>query len=64
MLVRGLESDIVSDEGVAHLRTLLPTLEVADVAAGHMVAGDNNDSFNTAITRFLARHLPAPQAAG
>lgn len=65
LLVRGLNSDIVTDAGVARLRELLPALEVANVAAaGHMVAGDDNDSFNAAILRFLARHMPAPQSVG
>lgn len=58
LLVRGLQSDIVSDEGVAELRATLPGLEVVDVSgAGHMVAGDKNDAFNAAVLSFLARHL-------
>ncbi|MDP3294354.1 MAG: alpha/beta hydrolase [Nevskia sp.] len=49
LLVRGLESDIVSEDSVAEFRTYLPALEVCDVAAaGHMVAGDRNDAFTTA----------------
>jgi pimeloyl-ACP methyl ester carboxylesterase len=66
LLVRGLRSDIVSDAGVAELRTHLPQLEVLDVAgAGHMVAGDKNDAFNAGVLAFLQRHLPsgAPDAA-
>ena len=32
-------------------------LEVVDVAgAGHMVAGDKNDVFNTAVIDFVQRH--------
>ncbi|MCC2980929.1 alpha/beta fold hydrolase [Sphingomonas sp. IC4-52] len=63
MLVRGLSSDIVSDESVAAFRALLPWAEVADVAgAGHMIAGDRNDAFNAAILDFLARHLPVQTA--
>lgn len=57
-LVRGLKSDVVSDEGVARFRALIPDLEVFDVGgAGHMVAGDNNDAFEAAVLSFLARHL-------
>ena len=59
LLVRGLSSDVVSDAGVRAFQTLLPALEVADVAgAGHMVAGDRNDAFNAGVLDFLDRHLP------
>lgn len=59
LLVRGLQSEVVSDSGVAQLRSLLPHLEVVDVGgAGHMVAGDRNDAFNTGVIDFLGRHLP------
>jgi pimeloyl-ACP methyl ester carboxylesterase len=58
LLVRGLHSDIVSDAGIAELKTYLPQLEVFDVAAaGHMIAGDKNDVFNFAVLEFLARHV-------
>lgn len=61
LLVRGLQSDIVSDAGVEELRAQMPGLEVCDVAgAGHMVVGDRNDVFNQAVTDFLRRHLPLP----
>lgn len=63
MLIRGLRSDIVSDAGVAAFRTMIPQLEVVDVAgAGHMVAGDRNDAFNRGVIEFLARTLPVVQA--
>ncbi len=59
MLVRGLNSDVVSDAGVEAFRAQLPELEVANVGgAGHMVAGDRNDMFNASVIEFLARHLP------
>ncbi len=59
LLVRGLSSDIVSDESVAAFRDLLPWAEVANVAgAGHMIAGDRNDAFNKAVLGFLACHMP------
>lgn len=58
-LVRGLQSDVVSDAGVEELRGIMPRLEVYDVAkAGHMVAGDRNDAFNQAVSDFLSRHAP------
>jgi pimeloyl-ACP methyl ester carboxylesterase len=60
LLVRGLESDIVGEAGVASLRADMPQLEVLDIAgAGHMVAGDRNDVFNAGILAFLERRLPA-----
>lgn len=59
LLVRGMESEIVSEAGVAELRMHLPQVEVFDVAnAGHMVAGDRNDIFNDGILGFLAQHCP------
>jgi pimeloyl-ACP methyl ester carboxylesterase len=62
LLVRGLRSDVVSDASVADFRALLPTIEVFDVAAaGHMVAGDDNDSFNRATMQFLSRNFPSRQ---
>ncbi len=61
-LVRGGESDVVNDSGVDDLRTALPQLEVFDVAgAGHMVAGDRNDVFNSGVLNFLLRTVPPPE---
>ena len=58
LLVRGLQSDIVSDEGIAQLKKRLPQLEVMDVSgAGHMVAGDKNDAFNEGVIAFLQQHM-------
>jgi pimeloyl-ACP methyl ester carboxylesterase len=57
MLVKGAESDIVSDETVAHMRELMPHADYVDISgAGHMVAGDRNDAFNSAIFTFLEKH--------
>ncbi len=59
LLVRGLDSDLVSQAGVTALQADIPQLEVLDIAgAGHMVAGDRNDVFNTGILDFLERRLP------
>jgi len=61
LLVRGMKSDIVTDDGVADLRRRIPHLEIADIrGAGHMVAGDRNDEFNAAVIDFLSRTMPAP----
>lgn len=57
MLIRGMQSDIVDDDGVADLMRFLPQVEIFDVAeAGHMVAGHNNSAFAAAVTRFVERH--------
>jgi pimeloyl-ACP methyl ester carboxylesterase len=59
LLVRGLQSDIVTEEGIAEFKRALPGLEVYDVlGAGHMVAGDRNDAFNRGVIKFLRRHIP------
>ncbi|HEY9547579.1 MAG TPA: alpha/beta hydrolase [Solimonas sp.] len=59
LLVRGMQSDIVSEAGVQEFREHLPALEVYDVVgAGHMVAGDRNDAFNDGVIGFLQRHRP------
>jgi pimeloyl-ACP methyl ester carboxylesterase len=64
-LIRGLSSDIVSDDSVARFRAQLPWAEVANVAgAGHMIAGDRNDAFNNAMLDFLTRYMPAHAAGG
>jgi pimeloyl-ACP methyl ester carboxylesterase len=60
MLVRGLMSDVVTDDTVAELRQQLPALEVCEIGgAGHMVAGDRNDVFAKAVVSFLSRSMPA-----
>jgi pimeloyl-ACP methyl ester carboxylesterase len=65
LLVRGLNSDIVSDEGISELRGWFPQTEIFDVAgAGHMVAGDKNDEFNSGVVAFLSRHLALAAQTG
>ncbi|MFC5697460.1 alpha/beta fold hydrolase [Pseudomonas sp. GCM10022186] len=54
LLVRGKQSDVVSHEGASQLLELIPHARCVDVeGAGHMVAGDRNDIFNSAILAFL-----------
>jgi pimeloyl-ACP methyl ester carboxylesterase len=54
LLVRGGSSDLLSEEGAAAMRALVPHAKQVDVAgAGHMVAGDRNDRFNAAVVEFL-----------
>lgn len=56
LLVRGLLSDIVDDEGIAHLRALVPQVEVIDIAdAAHTAATDDNDAFVASVLAFASR---------
>jgi pimeloyl-ACP methyl ester carboxylesterase len=57
LLVRGKVSDLVSPERATAFLERFPTVEYVDVAgAGHMVAGDRNDAFTSAVLDFLERH--------
>jgi len=59
LLVRGRESDILSDHGVREFLSHLPNAQYVDVGgAGHMVAGDRNDAFTESVRGFLARAVP------
>jgi len=54
LIVRGAHSDIVSEAGLADMLQLVPQAQTADVqAAGHMVAGDDNDIFAARLEAFL-----------
>ncbi|MEV0766756.1 alpha/beta hydrolase [Nocardia salmonicida] len=60
LLVRGQLSDVVSDEGVAEMRELIPHALVTDVReVGHMVAGDDNNVFTENLLDYLDSSLPA-----
>ncbi|WP_258081403.1 alpha/beta fold hydrolase [Nocardia nova] len=60
LLVRGQLSDVVSDEGVAEMRELIPHSQVIDVReVGHMVAGDDNDVFTASLIDYLDSSLSA-----
>ncbi len=55
LLVRGRMSDVVSEEGARRFLAQVPDVSYVDVAdAAHMVVGDKNDVFRTAVTDFLA----------
>ena len=59
LLVRGRQSDLLSEDGARRFLELVPHAEFVDVAGtGHMVAGDDNDAFTAAVTEFLGRHHP------
>ncbi|MCG2634158.1 MAG: alpha/beta hydrolase [Gammaproteobacteria bacterium] len=54
LLVRGGSSDVVSESGAQEFLDAVPHAQYVDVAgAGHMVAGDRNDQFSTAVVNFL-----------
>ena len=56
MLVRGGSSELVQEAHAKEFLELVPHAEYVDVAnAGHMVAGDANDHFSTAVIDFLTR---------
>jgi pimeloyl-ACP methyl ester carboxylesterase len=60
LLIRGRQSDVLSEAGARHLVELVPHARYVDVGgAGHMVAGDRNDAFNDAVVEFLRQELPA-----
>ena len=65
MLVRGLLSDVVTQEGVDQLLESVPGSTVVDVAgAAHMIAGDRNDAFSDAVLDVPARaHPPGHRVA-
>ena len=59
LLVRGGLSDVLSAEGAAAFIESCPHAEYVNISgAGHMVAGDRNDVFGTAVVDFLSRTVP------
>lgn len=55
LLVRGRQSDLLSEQGAHHFLELVPHAGYVDVAdAGHMVVGDRNDVFAAAVLEFVA----------
>ncbi len=60
LLIRGAESDLVSPESVQEFLAAVPHAGYVDVSGtGHMVAGDDNDAFTTAVLDFLHEHVAA-----
>ena len=58
LLVRGRESDTLSEEAAAEFLAAVPHARYADVAgARHMVTGDRNDVFANAVVTFLDEEL-------
>jgi pimeloyl-ACP methyl ester carboxylesterase len=56
LVVRGEQSDVLTKESLDEVTRLIPGAEVTEVpGAGHMVAGDRNDEFYDAMSKFLQR---------
>jgi pimeloyl-ACP methyl ester carboxylesterase len=54
LLIRGYQSDVLSDEGARELLDLVPHAHYVVLnQAGHMVAGDRNTVFSEAVLDFL-----------
>ncbi|AJD48672.1 alpha/beta hydrolase [Isoalcanivorax pacificus W11-5] len=54
LLIRGYHSDVLSDQGARELMALMPQAHYLVLEqAGHMVAGDRNSIFTSAVQRFL-----------
>jgi pimeloyl-ACP methyl ester carboxylesterase len=59
LLIRGMQSDMLSEASVTEFRRSLPHAELLDVAdAGHMVVGDSNEIFARGVLDFLSAHCP------
>lgn len=64
LLVRGNDSDVLSEDGVHEFMNLIPHSRYANLKdAGHMVTGDTNDAFVRSILEFLDDVLPTGQIA-
>jgi len=53
-LVRGRMSELVTPEAAEAFLRVVPNARFDDISgAGHMVAGDKNDAFTSAVRTFL-----------
>lgn len=58
LLVTGKLSDVVTEEGVQDFLAKVPTAKKVDISgAAHMVAGDQNDAFSSAVVDFLEHEI-------
>ena len=54
LVLRGANSDVLSEDGADELMGLLPDARFARISgAGHLAAGDNPESFVSLVSRFL-----------
>lgn len=64
LLIRGAHSDLVSEAGLREMRQLIPHARSVEVrAAGHMIAGDDNDVFTAELIDFMQSTIPAEHGA-
>lgn len=60
MLLHGTLSDVVDEDGVAHLETLIPHVRLVSLSgAAHTAAADDNDAFTAAVVAFVTELYPA-----
>lgn len=63
LLIRGAASDMVSDRSVREFLEAVPHAKFVDVSdADHMVAGDRNDVFASAVIEFLSESARVPMS--
>lgn len=63
LLVRGERSEIVSGDILNEFRELNPAVEIQEIAgARHMVAGDDNRAFESAVVSFIQRRVGSDHA--
>lgn len=63
LLVRGGLSDVLSEAGAQAFLKLCPHSEYVNITnAAHMVAGDRNDAFSSAVIEFLSRTVASGHA--
>ncbi|MEV6554667.1 alpha/beta hydrolase [Nocardia sp. NPDC051756] len=56
LLVRGMQSDVVSSEGAAAFQELVPHAQLVEIGgAAHTAASDDNDSFTDAVAKFVVQ---------
>ena len=53
--LRGLRSDMYGAETAEKMKAANPRLQLAEIDAGHDIAGQNRDGFLAAVRPFLAR---------
>ena len=65
LLISGGKSDLVSDETIAHFRSLVPHVEHVRLPdATHMVVGDDNDTFTRIVVDFIGARTTAGAVHG
>ncbi|MFC9439160.1 alpha/beta fold hydrolase [Nocardia sp. NPDC057030] len=59
LLVRGMQSDVVSSAGAAAFQQLVPHAQLVEIGgAAHTAASDDNDAFTDAVAKFVVQTAP------